>query len=43
MCFCLLVLEVFTTGTFGEEVAWGSPGVSGGFGEWTDTGSVMLE
>ena len=27
ICFCL-VLFLFTIGTFGDEVAWGGPGVS---------------
>ena len=42
ICFCL-VLFLFTIGIFGDEVAWGGPGVSGGLGERESSWSVMLE
>ena len=32
ICFCL-VLFLFTFDIFGDEVAWGGPGVSGGLGD----------
>ena len=42
-CFCLIFLPFFKIGTLGDEVAWGGPGVSGGFGERESNRSILLE
>ena len=39
----LFSLILFTIGTFGDEVAWGGPGVSGGLVERESSWLVMLE